>query len=99
MRKLFVLFVLGILTSCGSSYQLSTHNHTPEYIGDGTDEDILEPFAITEKVMIELLKNTEQPEILNVRVLKNPNDEDEGKDYDGSIDTVDEINSFFSSNK
>lgn len=32
----------------------------PEYIGDGTDEDILEPFAITEKVMIELLKNTEQ---------------------------------------
>ena len=34
MRKLFVLFVLGILTSCGGSYQLSTLNHTPEYIGD-----------------------------------------------------------------
>jgi hypothetical protein len=34
MRKLFVLFVLVILTSCGSSYQLSTLNHTPEYIGD-----------------------------------------------------------------
>jgi hypothetical protein len=34
MRKLFVLFVLGILTSCSSSYQLSTLNHTPEYIGD-----------------------------------------------------------------
>ena len=34
MRKLFVLFVLGILTSCGSSYQLSTLNHSPEYIGD-----------------------------------------------------------------
>jgi hypothetical protein len=34
MRKLFVLFVLGILMSCGSSYQLSTLNHTPEYIGD-----------------------------------------------------------------
>ena len=34
MRKLFVLFVLGILTSCGSSYQLSTLNHTPDYIGD-----------------------------------------------------------------
>lgn len=34
MRKLFVLFVLGVLTSCGSSYQLSTLNHSPEYIGD-----------------------------------------------------------------
>jgi len=34
MRKLFVLFVLGILTSCSSSYQLSTLNHTPDYIGD-----------------------------------------------------------------
>ena len=34
MKKLFVLFVLGILTSCGSSYQLSTLNHSPEYIGD-----------------------------------------------------------------
>jgi len=34
MKKLFVLFVLGILTSCSSSYQLSTLNHTPEYIGD-----------------------------------------------------------------
>jgi len=34
MRKLFVLFVLGILTSCGSSYQLSTLNHSPEYIDD-----------------------------------------------------------------
>ncbi|MDA8919481.1 hypothetical protein N9I13_00605 [bacterium] len=34
MKKLFVLFVLGILTSCGSSYQLSTLNHTPDYIGD-----------------------------------------------------------------
>ena len=34
MKKLFVLFVLGILMSCGSSYQLSTLNHSPEYIGD-----------------------------------------------------------------
>jgi len=34
MRKLFVLFVLGVLTSCGSSYQLSTLNHSPEYIDD-----------------------------------------------------------------
>eukprot|EP00956_Cyclotella_meneghiniana_P040309 scaffold192235_cov43-Cyclotella_meneghiniana.AAC.2 len=54
----------------------------PEYVGDGFDEDLLEPFAITEKVMIELLKHTEQPEILNVRVLKNPNDEEEGEDDD-----------------
>ena len=60
----------------------------PEYVGDGFDEDLLEPFAITEKVMIELLKNTEQPEVLNVRVLKSPNDEDEGEDDDSSNDSA-----------
>ena len=65
----------------------------PEYVGDGTDEDLLEPFAITKDVLIELLKKTEQPEILNVRVLHSANnnddddDDDEGNDDDSSIDS------------
>ena len=35
MKEKLILFsvLLMLLTSCGS-YQLSTHNHTPEYIGD-----------------------------------------------------------------
>lgn len=46
----------------------------PEYIGDGTDDNnnILEPIAITKAVLITLLKKTEQPEALNVRVVMNP---------------------------
>ncbi len=40
----------------------------PEYTGDGDDE-LLEPFAITNDVLIELIKTTEQPDVLNVRML------------------------------
>ena len=42
---------------------------------------VLEPFAINEDVLIELIKNTEQPEILNVRLVLN---EEEAHDSDGS---------------
>ena len=38
----------------------------PEYIGDGTDEDLLESIAITNDVLIELIKSTKQPDELNV---------------------------------
>jgi len=41
----------------------------------------LEPFAISEDVLIELIKTTEQPEILNVRLVLN---EEEAHDNDGS---------------
>ena len=41
----------------------------PDYIGDGTDDDKLEPFAITNDVLIELIKSTEQPEALNVNMV------------------------------
>ena len=35
MRRNILLILLGLLlTSCGSMYQFSTINHTPEYIGD-----------------------------------------------------------------
>lgn len=38
MRKLFVLFVLGlVLTSCGATYQLSTLNYDPIYGPDGVE--------------------------------------------------------------
>ena len=40
----------------------------PDYKGDGSDDEVLEPFAISEDVLIELIKTTEQPEILNVRL-------------------------------
>ena len=36
---------------------------------------MLEPFAITNDVLIELIKSTEQPEVLNVRMMLS----DEGK--------------------
>lgn len=52
----------------------------PEYKGDGFDEDILEPIAISEEVLIELIKTTEQPEILNVKVVL---EEEEAEDGDG----------------
>ncbi|KAL3765246.1 LOW QUALITY PROTEIN: hypothetical protein ACHAW5_010865 [Stephanodiscus triporus] len=53
----------------------------PDYKGDGSDDEVLEPFAISEDVLIELIKTTEQPEILNVRFALN---EEEGHDSDGT---------------
>ncbi len=55
----------------------------PDYKGDGSDDEVLEPFAfaISEDVLIELIKTTEQPEILNVRLVLN---EEESHDSDGS---------------
>ncbi len=43
----------------------------PDYKGDGSDDEVLEPFAVSEGVLIELIKTTEQPEILNVRLALN----------------------------
>ena len=34
----------------------------PDYKSDGSADEILEPFAINEDVLIELIKTTEQPE-------------------------------------
>jgi hypothetical protein len=43
-----------------------------DYVGDGEDDDKLEPFAITNEVlMIELIETTVQPEDLNVRIALN----------------------------
>eukprot|EP00804_Cyclotella_cryptica_P008222 CCRYP_015153-RA/>CCRYP_015153-RA protein AED:0.20 eAED:0.16 QI:0/0/0/1/1/1/3/0/316 len=42
----------------------------PDYVGDGDDDDKLEPLATTEEVLIELIKNTTQPEDLKVRMVK-----------------------------
>ena len=53
----------------------------PDYVGDD-DDDVLEPIAITNDVLIELIKNTEQPEILNVRMIRDTNDT-ENEDNDG----------------
>jgi hypothetical protein len=47
---------------------------------------ILEPFAITDDVLIELIKNTKQPEILNVRMICDKNDT-ENEDNDGNDDS------------
>ena len=41
----------------------------PEYIGDRNDDDLLEPFTITNDVLVELIKSTDQPEVLNVRIV------------------------------
>ena len=54
----------------------------PEYTGDGGD-DLLEPFAVTNEVLIELIKSTKQPEILNVRmVMESDAGEDDSTDSD-----------------
>ena len=55
----------------------------PEYKGDGFDDDILEPIAISEDVLIELIKTTEQPEMLNVKVVLEEEEEEEAEDEDG----------------
>ena len=47
-----------------------------EYSGDAGDL-LLEPIKISNEVLIELLKNTEQPSILNVCMVKIPADEEE----------------------
>jgi len=58
----------------------------PEYIGDGSDDEVLEPFAINEDVLIELIKTTEQPEILNVRLVLNEKEahDSDNNESDGS---------------
>ena len=57
----------------------------PDYIDDGTDDDKLEPIAITDDVLIELIKNTEQPEVLNVKMVEEEgSDGEEGDDDDSS---------------
>ena len=55
----------------------------PDYKGDGSDDEVLEPFAISEDVLIELIKTTEQPKILNVRLALNE-EEVHDNDSDGS---------------
>jgi len=47
----------------------------PEYSGDA-DDLLLEPIKISNEVLIELLKNTEQPSSLNVRMVKTLADEE-----------------------
>ena len=42
----------------------------PEYVDDGDDDDKLVPLVITKDVLIELIKTTKQPEVLNVRMVK-----------------------------
>ena len=46
----------------------------PDYKSDGSADEILDPFAINEDVLIELIKTTEQPEILYVRLVLNEED-------------------------
>lgn len=55
----------------------------PDYVGDGNDDDMLEPLAITDDVLIELIKKTKQPEVLNVRMV-NECDEDDDESDDSS---------------
>ncbi|EJK56384.1 hypothetical protein THAOC_23734, partial [Thalassiosira oceanica] len=52
----------------------------PEY--DGTNAEVLEPIAINEDVLIHLVKNTTQPDHLNVRMVSREEDED-AEDEDG----------------
>jgi hypothetical protein len=59
----------------------------PDYVGDNGDDDLLEPFAITNDVLIEPIKNTEQPEILNVRMIRDKNDT-KNEDNDGNDDST-----------
>ncbi|EJK71400.1 hypothetical protein THAOC_07167, partial [Thalassiosira oceanica] len=56
---------------------------------DGTNPDVLEPIAIKEDVIIHLIKNTEQPSHLNVRMVSEEDDEgdDEDQDESGSGDS------------
>ena len=59
----------------------------PGYVGDGTDADeaLLEPFAITNDVLIELIKKTKQPGYLNVRMVEEV-DEEVADNSDGDDD-------------
>ncbi len=52
----------------------------PDYVGDGNDDDMLEPLAITEDVLIELIKKTKQPEVLNVRMVNECDEDDDESD-------------------
>ena len=56
----------------------------PEYSGDA-DDLLLEPIKISNEVLFELPKNTEQPSSLNVCMVKTPADEEvveSGEDSD-----------------
>jgi len=53
----------------------------PEYVGDGDDDDKLVPLATTKDVLIELIKTTKQPEVLNVsRVKEGDREVEEGEE-------------------
>eukprot|EP00804_Cyclotella_cryptica_P021182 CCRYP_001491-RA/>CCRYP_001491-RA protein AED:0.64 eAED:0.37 QI:0/-1/0/1/-1/0/1/0/105 len=63
---------------------------SPDYVGDGhdDDDDKLEPLTITQEVLIELIKNTMQPEDLNVRMVKEGDNEvevEEDEEDEGHI--------------
>ena len=57
---------------------------------DGTNPDVLEPIAITEDVIIHLIKNTEQPSHLNVKMVSKEDEEndDEEKRKNLTVTTV-----------
>jgi hypothetical protein len=40
MRNLLILIFASLLTSCGSTYKLSTLNHDPNYHIEGTDVQV-----------------------------------------------------------
>ena len=49
---------------------------------DGTNDDVLDPFVINNDCLIHLLKNTEQPAELNVRMIMDPGQENDGETDD-----------------
>ena len=57
---------------------------------DGTNDDVLEPFVIDDYCLIHLLKNTEQPAKLNVRMMMGP---EEDQDSDAEMDDDDDDDS------
>ena len=61
----------------------------PKY--DGTNPDVFEPIKICEDVIIHLIKNTEQPSHLNVKMIsKDDDNDDDGEQESGSGDSSSE---------
>ena len=57
----------------------------PDYTGDD-DDNLLEPIQISDEVLIELIKNTEQPGWLNVRMVNEGEIELEDTNSDNDTD-------------
>ena len=57
---------------------------------DGDDDDLLEPIKICEDVLLELIKKTDQPAVLNVLMVTRADEENGSEDDNNEVDDIED---------